>query len=146
MESIRVKHAESSTILIISNAREHVPQEDLIAVTLINEDVLPWANELLQGFNLFWSDVDEMELSEPGLDSEGIQGTSRNKFLSRLRKMLTRAGKRDSVHRPHLVISRGERHRALRAAIFSARRELIWPRCRAAGRASGKGALLRGLR
>jgi hypothetical protein len=68
MESIRIEHAQTATILFISNAGEYVLQENFIAVTLVDENILSWADELSQSFDLLWCDVDEMELTELRLD------------------------------------------------------------------------------
>ena len=95
MESIRIEHAQTATILVISNAGEHILQENLIAVTLVDEYVLSRADQLSQIFDLFWRDVDEMELTELRLDRQRVKWTSGNKFLCCFRKMLS--GSRKSV-------------------------------------------------
>lgn len=88
MESIRVKHAESATILIVSNARENVPQQYLVAVALVEENILPLPDEGSQIFNLLRCDVDEMKLAELRLYSQRVERASGNKFFCCFRKVL----------------------------------------------------------
>ena len=98
MESVRIKHAKASTILVISDPGENVLQQDFIAVALINENILARTNKLSQGFSLFWGDVDEMEFPELRPHSQRVKWASGNKFLARFGEMLPSARESVNVH------------------------------------------------
>src|SRR5713226_3894054 len=93
MQSIGVEHTESSAILVVSNARKYVSQQDFVAIALVNKDILSGPNKLAQGFNLLWSNVDEVKLSELRLDGKCVKRTPRNELLGLFRKMLPRPSK-----------------------------------------------------
>jgi len=94
MKAVWILDTERPAVILPFRLRQYPLQQDTVAVTLIDMDILSLFGHSLQGPHLLLIEVNEVVLAERRCDEEGIGGASRDEVSRSLRlvKTSTRKG------------------------------------------------------
>jgi hypothetical protein len=104
VETVRIQQAQTSSIVVKLNLWEDPVWEDLVAVPLNHEDVLPVSDLPSQVASLIAIEVDEVVLAEWRIDQQGVQWAAKDELAGALADMYPRSAysaDRDQLIRDH---------------------------------------------